>query len=336
MESLNVVFAAPNEVVLQSEPIAAPDPGQILIETHKSLISTGTECIVLGQKFSAGTHWDRWVKWPFQPGYLNAGQVIAVGTDVEEFRIGDRVATRLSHHQYHTVEAARALLIPDGVDSEEAAWFGLATIVQNGVRKAELIMGDTVVIIGLGLLGQLAVQYARAMGARDIIAIDTAPVRLAMAMAHGATHILEVPVGEAKAQVLAITEGRLADVVFDVTGHHAVFPHALGLARRFGKVLLLGDTGSPEEQRLTSDVMTRGVRIIGAHDMDPPAMANDYHFWTRENMARLFFTYLQRGQMRVTDLVTHRFSPQDAPQAYHVLQTERSTAMGVVFDWTQI
>jgi 2-desacetyl-2-hydroxyethyl bacteriochlorophyllide A dehydrogenase len=336
MESLNIVFNAPNEVVVVREPIGEPGPGQLLVQSEKTLISTGTECIILGQKYAPGTHWDNWVKWPMHPGYLNAGKVHSVGEGVTNFRPGDRVAMRVHHHQYHVIESAHALPIPDGVATEDASWFGLATITQNGVRKADLKMGDAVVVIGLGLLGQLVVQYARVMGAREIIAIDTAPARLAMAQAHGATQILEMPVGEAKEKVAAHTGGRLADVVFDVTGHHAVFPHALGLARRFGKVILLGDTGAPGEQRLTSDVMTRGVQIIGAHDIDPPATADDYQFWTKENMARLFFTYLQRGQLRVNDLVTHRFSPHEAPEAYHLLQTDRATAMGVVFDWTQL
>jgi threonine dehydrogenase-like Zn-dependent dehydrogenase len=193
-----------------------------------------------------------------------------------------------------------------------------------------------VVVIGLGLLGQLVVQYVRLMGAREIIAIDIALMRLNMARAHGATQTLQMDVEAAREQVFDLTGGRLADMVYDVTGHSPVFSHALGLARRFGKVLLLGDTGTPADQRLTNDVVTRGVKIVGAHDGDAPPTASDYAYWTQENMGQLFLTYLQRGQMRVEDLVTHRFSPQDAPQAYQLLETERVTVMGIVFDWTQL
>jgi threonine dehydrogenase-like Zn-dependent dehydrogenase len=145
---------------------------------------------------------------------------------------------------------------------------------------------------------------------------------------------MEIGFEAAREPVLALTDGRLADVVYEVTGHPTVLSHALGLARRFGKVLLLGDTGTPAEQRLTPDVITRGVNIVGAHGGDPPPVASDYNHWTQENMGRLFLTYLQRGQMRVWDLVTHRFSPKDAAQAYHLLETERASAMGVAFDWT--
>jgi threonine dehydrogenase-like Zn-dependent dehydrogenase len=243
------------------------------------------------------------------------------------------VASRRPHRQFVTVNAASALKIPEGVSDEEATWFGLSGIVQNGVRRAEHELGDAVVVIGLGILGQLVTQFTRLLGAREVIAVDTAPARLAMAAAHGATAALEMPIAEAKAEVERLSEGRGADVVYDVTGHAAVFSAALPLVRRFGKLLLLGDTGTPSEQHLTSDVVTRGLRIIGAHDGNPPPRATDHLWWSHANMARLFFTYLQRGQMRVGDLVTHRFRPEDAAAAYDLLTRDRASAMGVVFEW---
>jgi threonine dehydrogenase-like Zn-dependent dehydrogenase len=171
------------------------------------------------------------------------------------------------------------------------------------------------------------------MGAREVIAIDTAPARLEIAAAHGATRTLELPVSEARAEVARLTDDRGADVVYDVTGHAAVLSAALPLVRRFGKLLLLGDTGTPSEQRLTPDVVTRGLRIIGAHDNNPPATATDHAWWTHPHMARLFFTYVERGQMQVADLVTHRFQPEDAASAYDFLTRDRAAAMGVVFEW---
>lgn len=339
MQTLKILFTGENCVEVVREDIPAPAPAEIQVRTRQSLISTGTECIVLGRKYAPDTHWDRWVKSQpegFAAGYLNAGEVVALGAQVHDFKIGDRVASRAGHRQRFNIDAAKALSIPDAVSDEEAAWFGLAKITQVGVRRAQHQLGDAVVVIGLGLLGQLVTQYARLSGAREVIAIDTAPMRLEMARAHGATHTLEMGVEDALEAVRDITQGRLADVVYDVTGHAAVLPPALRLARRFGTLLLLGDTGTPADQRLTSDVVTRGVKIVGAHDNHATPVATDTDFWTEHNIERLFFTYVARGQMKVADLITHHFSPLDAPQAYHLLQTDRSSVMGVVLDWTQL
>ncbi|MBV9470880.1 MAG: zinc-binding dehydrogenase [Abitibacteriaceae bacterium] len=336
MDSLNIFFTGKDQVEVQREPVPELKAGQVLVETQRSLISTGTECICLQRNFAPGTHWDNWVTYPFYPGYSNAGRVVQVADDVQDVQPGDRVATRSGHKQYFVTGAAHVRQIPEGVSDEDATWFGLANIVQIGVRRAEHELGDAVVIIGAGLLGQLALQYTRLSGAREVIVIDTAQPRLEMAHAHGATKTLAMSVADAREAILQETNGRLADVVYDITGHAAVFPSALGLARRFGKLLLLGDTGTPSEQRLTSDVISRGVRIAAAHDGHPPAVSTDREWWTHEHMTQLFFTYLQRQQMRVSDLVTHRYAPQDAAQAYHMLITDRSAAMGVIFDWSRV
>jgi 2-desacetyl-2-hydroxyethyl bacteriochlorophyllide A dehydrogenase len=336
MESLNVVFTGKDQVELRTEPVGKPKAGQILIKTSRTLISTGTECICLQRKFEPGTGWDNWVKYPFYPGYSNAGVVLEVGPDVTEFKPGDRVASRSNHRQHVLSAASRAIRIPDGVTDEEATWFGLAKIAQNGVRRAEHKLGDAVVIIGMGLLGQLVTQYVRLLGAREVIAIDLSQPRLEMARAHGATHILQMGAAEALESVKQITEGRLADVVYDVTGFAAVFAPALKLVRRFGTLLLLGDTGSPSEQRLIQDVVTRGLRIVGAHDSNPPAAASDYEYWSADNIAKLFLTYVARGDMRVADLITHRYAAKSAPEAYRMLTTDRSAALGVVLDWSNL
>ena len=334
--SQQILFTGKNAVEVATTSVSAPAAHEVQVRTRKSLISTGTECIVLGRLYAPGTHWDNWVQSQpdgFKPGYLNAGEVVAVGADVENLTVGDRVACRATHCQFFNVAAKDALPIPDGVSDEEAAWFGLAKITQVGVRRAEHRLGDAVVIIGLGLLGQLVTQYTRASGAREIIAIDTARARLEMARAHGATQTLEMGVQDARDSVMKLTEGRGADVVYDITGHPSVFAPALGLARRFGTLLLLGDTGSPGEQRLTSDVVTRGVKIVGAHDGHSISHVSDTDLWTEHNMERLFFTYVARGQMNVADLITDRFPALEAAQAYHLLQTDRSNVMGVILDW---
>lgn len=336
MESLNIYFTGVNQVELRKEPVRDPAAGEVVIRANKTLISTGTEGICLGRLFEPGSHWDQWVKYPFSPGYSMAGEIVAVGEGVTGFQVGDRVASRSPHRQYVVTGTARLAPIPAGISDEEATWFGLANIVQNAVRRAEHALGEAVVVIGLGLLGQLVVQYARLLGAREVIAIDTAQKRLEMAQAHGATAVIPRSVADAYEEVMRLTDGGGAEVVYDVTGNAAVLPAALPLVRRFGRLMILGDTGSPSSQHLTSDVIRRGLRIIGTHDIDPPPVSTDYAFWSHAQMTRLFFRYLLRGDMRVSDLITHRYHPTEAAEAYRMLREQRASAMGVVFDWTRV
>jgi 2-desacetyl-2-hydroxyethyl bacteriochlorophyllide A dehydrogenase len=319
-----------------SEPVKELESQQVLVQTTKTLISTGTETICYGRLFDPGTHYDNWVKYPFPPGYSLAGRVLSVGAEVKDFKEGDRVAIRANHQQYVVTDATELHHIPDNVSDEDATWFGIANIVQNGVRRAEHKLGDTTIIIGLGLLGQLVTQYARLLGGREVIAIDPAEQRLKMAASHGATQILPMTAEAAYDEVMRLTGGTGADVVYEITGAAPVFSAALRLPRRFGCLLLLGDTGRPAAQHLTPDVVLKGLRVVGAHDSNPPAVSTDHAQWSHRQMTELFFTYLGRGDMRVSDLVTHRYAPQKASEAYNMLMEKRAEAMGVIFDWTQL
>ena len=336
MLSRNIVFTGKDLVEFIQEPVRNPGPGEVMLRARKTLISTGTESICLSRLFEPGSHWDRWVTYPFHPGYLLAGEVVALGPGVDQIHEGERFGVRQPHSEFVTVSTGELYPVPGGIADEDAPWFGLATIVQNGVRRAEHQLGEVVVVIGLGLLGQLTVQYARLLGARQIIAIDVSKPRLEMAQAHGATVILPMGVEEARESILAMTEGAGAEVVYDITGSPRAFANALALPRRFGRLVLLGDTGSPSAQYLTGDVVTRGLSILGAHDSNPPAQSTDHAYWSHQRMAHLFYTYVLRGDMRVKDLITHRYSPADAPEAYRMLREERASAMGVLFDWTRL
>src|SRR3954468_17005054 len=110
MKRRSIIFTGKNQVqVIEEEPLGALGPGDIRVQTTRTLISTGTEGIVLGRKFSPGTHYDTWVKYPFRPGYSHVGSVSAVGEGVSEFRAGDRVATRGGHSSEVVVKAAHAI-----------------------------------------------------------------------------------------------------------------------------------------------------------------------------------------------------------------------------------
>ena len=325
LSARRLVFPGKQQVLIEDFKLPEVQAGEVLIRTSLSLMSTGTENIVFNRLFDPGTHWDAWVKYPFYPGYC------AVGT-VEESRgsvlkPGDRVTVRSSHQSHSICPEAKCSRIPDSVPFENAHWFALAKIASHGALAAGYKLGDTVLIIGAGPIGQMAVRWANAAGAASIIVVDSAGERLSMAKSGGATATISSPIADAKAAIMAANNGRLPRIVIDSTGNEIVFAAALGLADKFGKVVILGDTGAPSKQQLTSDVITRGITIVGVHDGHETAE------WTAATITDLFLSLAASGRFPLEGLNTHFFAPGDCANAYEVVNRERARTMGVVFDW---
>jgi 2-desacetyl-2-hydroxyethyl bacteriochlorophyllide A dehydrogenase len=290
-------------------------------------MSTGTENIVFNRLFDPGTNWDNWVKYPFYPGYCSVGRIIEAGEGVETLKIGDRVASRIGHHSIGYTNEAGAHLVPDGIPSEQAAWYGLAKIAFMGAKVAGYHTGDSCLIIGAGPIGQMSVRWAHAAGCTSIIVVDTAANRMPLARAGGATATIIEPIDKAREAILAAGDGKLPRVVIDSTGNAAVFAAALGLAARFGTVVILGDTGSPARQTLTSDVIGRGLTIVGAHDCHTTAE------WTEAVIGKMLFKLVETGRFSLEGLTSHVFKPEQCVEAYATANRDRSATMGILFDW---
>lgn len=333
MSSRYVVFPAPGVVAVADEEVPPPGPGEVRCRALASLVSTGTESACLRGEFDPGTNWADWVRYPFRPGYSMTGVVTETGDGVA-LRPGDRVASWAPHAERFVLPAADVYPVPDAVSDDAAAFTVLGSTTQLAVRRASLELGERVGVIGLGLLGQLLVQYCLLAGARAVVAIDLPGPRLDAALAHGATHGVALPAGEARDAVAAATDGRMLDVVFDATGHPAVLAAVVGLVRRLGRVVLVGDTPTPSRQALGPGVVSNAVAVLGIHATTRPAVADDFHPWSAGEIAALFLEYLAGGRMRVDDLVTDRRAPEDAPAVYEALARDRSGELGVVFDWS--
>jgi 2-desacetyl-2-hydroxyethyl bacteriochlorophyllide A dehydrogenase len=333
MTSYRVVFPRPREVVLEAFEPEAPGEGQVLVEGEVSLISTGTELTALSGDFPEGSVWARYVRYPFPAGYSHVGVVRRVGPGVTELQEGDRVSSMAGHVGQAVVAVAGARRVPDSVSSEEAAFTTLAQIVLNGIRRGRVALGESVVVVGAGLLGQLAVQFARCCGALPIISVDPACERLATAQRHGATHVVPQLIDAAQEAVAESTRGRMADVVFEVTGSPAVIPGALRLARRLGRVVLLGSPRGPVSVDFHDEAHTLGLEIIGAHNSTHPPAETPHTPWTLTRHAELFYDLLGHGRVSVGDLVTHRYPWEQAPEAFQMLLEDRSRALGVLLQW---
>jgi threonine dehydrogenase-like Zn-dependent dehydrogenase len=242
--------------------------------------------------------------------------------------VGDRVALRGSHGTHFTARAAECVHIPDDIDFQDALWYALAKITFMGVLAADYRIGDTLLIVGAGPIGQLSTRWAAASGLEYIVVADPISSRLEMALRGGATGVIDSPIEKSVDQIRLACNGNLPGVVIDSTGNAGVFQAVLGVAADHGRVVILGDTGTPSGQHLTHDVIKRGLTIIGAHD------SHNTGGWNDVTVARFFFSMIRRGRVNMGGLITHTFTAKQSATAHDFVSNHRSEVLGVIFDWT--
>lgn len=325
-----VVFTGKNQVSLENFELQTLQPNEIKVKMLLSLISSGTEGIVLHRKFDAGTHYDDWVKYPFYPGYSSLGEVVEVGASVTKFSVGDRVVHRNGHSQFDILsETDRFLVIvPQNIDPKDAVWFALAKIAAMALPVCGNLCGKRVVMLGAGPIGQMLGRWLSAAGVSELLAVDPVDFRLQLLRKDVEAKTLACSSRDAVAEVMRLTDTAGADVVVDTTGNAAVFEDALKMVRKFGKVVLLGDTGTPANQRLTPDVIMKGVIIAGAHD------SHENPQWNTPVILKLWFSFLGSGKIKLSNLNTHIMDYHEVVSAYAAATENRTSALGVVFDWS--
>lgn len=329
--NFGVVFPQANQVAVQDLPIPALSGGHLLIKTRRSLISSGTELTMLGGEFESGGIWARDTKFPCQPGYANIGLVLDVGEGVDKSWIGRRVASYSPHAAVTAAWVGVCWPVPDGIDDESAAFFVIAQITMNALRRAQVSWGDSVVIFGMGLLGQLAARFCMLAGARPVFVADVAPRRLDLA---GEGFIKINPAAEDPlAAVQKHNAGRLADVVFEVTGNAGLIASELKVLRPVGRMVMLSSPKKPVMFDFHDQCNHPSFSIIGAHNWSHPETETCLYPWTKGRHAELFFNYIADGRLDLKPLITHRAPVRDAVAQYDMLRNDRGSAMGVILQW---
>lgn len=339
-------------------PVPALQKGRVLVRTAASLISSGTERAaveMLGKglvqearerpdlvrsviekarkegllntfsavrdKLSAAT----------ALGYSAAGTVMGVGDDVTEFRIGDRVACAgvgfASHAEAISVPRNLCVHLPSHVDFETGAFGTLGAIALQGVRLAEPTLGEAVVVVGLGLVGQLTVQLLKANGCR-VLGIDLDPARVKLAMQLGADAAY-VSGSDVKRAVSEWTRGRGADAVLLTAATDSNEPLRLAgeISRLKGRVVIVGVTGM-EVPRDTFYRRELSLKVSmsygpGRYDPDYEERGHDYPVgyvrWTENRNIEAFLDLVASQRINVTPLITHRFAIDEATRAYQLI-----------------
>jgi threonine dehydrogenase-like Zn-dependent dehydrogenase len=329
------VFPGPMQVEVVEREVPPLVAGEALCRARKSLISRGTETFCLRGTYDKGTYWEEFIQYPMSPGY----SMVATVEDVaggDSLKVGDRVTSLDTHRELFASSLRTLYPVPDDISDEVAAFASLARTTQLAVRRAELVFGESVAVIGLGILGQLVIQYLKIGGARRIIGIDTSARRCELAIKSGATHAFVLPAGEARDEIARVTGGDMLDVVFEVTGHPAVLAPASTLLRRLGRIVLLGDSPTPSQQHLGPRIVGDSLSILGVHGYLIPEHATTRDPWTAAAMTSLFFDLVRQGRMDLSHLIDRTVSPLDAPAVYDGLLNGNDEAIGILFDWTSL
>jgi len=333
MLNKRIVFVRPREVVIEEAEVSEPSSEQVLIQSLVTLVSTGTELTILNGEFPPDSYWAQYGRYPFVAGYSNVGKVLKVGENVKLVKAGDRVFCQGPHAQYVLAEEKDVIQVPESISDEEASFNTLAAGVMNSVRLADVSLGESVVVVGVGLLGQLAIQFSRLCGGFPVIALDLSEGRLEIAKLSGASATLQVGRGNVEDDVRSFTKDRMADVVFEVTGNPKVIPWALRLVKRQGRFIQLSSPRGISEVDFHDEVNAPSRIIIGTHFNSQPAFETPYNPWTRKRNTELFFDLLSAGIVSVKHLITHRCPWHEAPTVYQMLLQDRTQAIGVIFDF---
>lgn len=324
-----IIFPEKGRVELVNFEPDTPAVDEVQVRTLYSLMSIGTETTILHQRYDPDTHFARMFSFPqLKTGMQAVGEVVSTGKHVTDFANGDYVFMRMAHGSHQTLRGELLSPVPDNIDLKQACWCGLAKTAFRAAWAADAIAGGRILVIGGGPVGQMLLRWLSARGVKDAIAADLSEFRLELARHGGAAYCLSGDIAEQLGALSDITDGNGLSVVIDTTGNPVALTHAMAAAARFGKIILLGDTGFPDRQRLSSDMMTKGLTIQATHD------SHDRDGWTQSRIDTEFFELVGAGRFNLDKLITHQFSPDRCEEAYELAENDRGRVMGILFDWS--
>ncbi len=330
----SVIFPAAEKVILQDTGYPEPKKGEVVIRSECSLISTGTEMTFLKGECPKNSKWSSYIHYPMTSGYSVAGTVEAVGEGVSTEWIGRRVASFSHHAQYVAAPERELREIHYEIPPEEAAFFAMAEVGLNGIRRTRVELGSRVVVYGAGIIGQLLVRFLLAGGCTEIVVADVAETRLGFLPDSPAVIPVCSKIQSVLEKVRRVTYGQLADIVFETTGNADLIPYEFEVLHQQGKLCMLS---SPKKKTWFDfhDFCNAGsIQIIGAHTSAQAPVATYDNPWTCARNSEVFFKMIHNRQIDISNLISHHASFEQAPDMYQMLLKDRSQAMGVVLHWS--
>ena len=337
MKIKQIIFPRPNcaELIEKEEVASAPDA--VTVQTMISTVSPGTErANITGNANVAGSKAPN-VTFPRASGYNSAGVVTAVGDSVKSVKVGDRVVAFWGcHKDYNILPEKQIVKLPDAVSFEEGALSFIATFPLAAIRKCRLEIGEPAMVMGLGLLGQLAVRLLRAAGAYPIVGVDPVASRRAEALAGGADHVFDPFEAGFASRVKEVTDGG-ARVCIEVTGVGAGMDGALDCMAKFGRMALLGCT---RDKNFTIDYYRKvhcpGITLIGAHTNARPKEESHPGWFTHRDDIHAVLQLMAGGRLDWKPMLGASYSPRQCAAVYDRIINDRAFPTVAQFDWRKI
>ncbi len=308
-----------------------PDDG-ILVRNEYTAVSVGTEIY----NWTHGSEPGGKRVFPRATGYCNTGTVLDVGKDVPDLKPGDRIAGQGNHASHAILSGARGFYqnVPGNVSSKAAAFMVMGAIALHGVRVSRIELGESVVVFGLGIVGQLAATLVHLSGGMPVIGVDLDDFRRQKATSRGIDICFnpnEVDDLPTAVRDHCVEDG--ANVIIEATGVPAVYPTAVKLACTAGRVVALGSARGTVEMDFLADVHLREVSILGAHQPKTPEADHIYYRWAKHRERNLVMRLMSNGKLPVEDLITHVAGPEQCQEVYTMLADNPKEVLGVVFEW---
>lgn len=304
---------------------------RILTQMEYTVVSGGTErACILGMNNTSGN-------FPMSLGYCGIGRIVQAGKEITDLKPGDRVLVYHGVHAKYNINTRDEItkVEDDQIPSVEAAFVIIASMGLGGVRKLELELGESAMVMGLGLLGIFATQFLRLSGANPLIVADLNPVRRELALQLGADYAFDPSEENFVEKVKQATKGKGIKACVEVTGLSKAMFQALECASYMGRIALLGCTRVSEG---TVDYYTKvhkpGIKLIGAHNFVRPKVESYPHHWTHQDDCMAVLDLISRGRLKVAPIVSRIVSPKQATEIYNQLCDDKDFPMGTVFDWT--
>lgn len=303
---------------------------EVLTRMEYTVVSGGTErACILGMNNTSQ-------KFPMSLGYCGVGYVEKVGSDVKKVREGDRVLVYHGCHAKYNIRPEDEItkIENDAVSSLEASFVIIASMGLGGVRKLEIELGESAMVMGQGLLGIFATQFLRLSGANPVIAVDLNESRRNLALNLGADYAFDPSDKDFVQKVKEVTKGKGVNGCVEVTGIAQAMNQALECASWMGRISLLGCTRvSDSNVDYYQQVHRPGIKLIGAHNFVRPKIESYPHHWTHHDDCNAIIEMIASKRIQVEPIISRVESPTEAPRVFNELCDDKDFPIGTVFDW---